>query len=170
MPLLVELQMHSDPETIRGWDNEPCLGPWNRPAAQFCVQRRCIPSLQEGPNASSRALHLLSAALVTMEICLFRQTIGLNKYTFSWAWAATTCKHLLDVGNKCWHEEMWCFDMLLKLTSLLFFIWGERKSMEPSFNSCLLRDTKWDIKLCGGGADEMVEGWHECKGWIELKN
>lgn len=141
--------MLSDPETIPGWDNEPCLGPWNKPAAQFCVQRRCILSLQEGPNASSRALHLLSAASVTMEICLFQQTIGLNKYTFSWAWAAaTTCKHLLDAGNKCWHEEG--LDVMLwyafKTHIFALFLLGGKRTMEPSFNSCLLRDTKWDMK------------------------
>lgn len=36
----------------------------------------------------------------------FSETIGLNKYTFSGAWAAaTTCKHLLDTRNNSLHEE-----------------------------------------------------------------
>lgn len=47
---------------------------------------------------------MCSAALVTMEICVFQQTIGLNKYAFSEARvAATTCKHLLHARNNGQH-------------------------------------------------------------------
>lgn len=98
--------MHIDPTVVSIWDNKPCFSPWNRANVRSSLQRRCVSLSQEGPNASWRALHLLSTALVTMEIFLFPQMIGLNKYTFGWAWTvATTCKHLWDAWNNSQHEE-----------------------------------------------------------------
>lgn len=79
-------------KTIPGSVSESYIDPWNRPDAQFSLQLGCIRLLQDGPNASSRAIHLLFAASVTMEICLIQQTIGLTKYTFSGAW--TAAKHV----------------------------------------------------------------------------
>lgn len=73
-----------------------CTSPWHGPDAQFSLQLRCIPSSRGRPNASSRALHLLSTALVVMEIYLIQRTIGLNKYTFRGA--RTAAKHV----NTCW--------------------------------------------------------------------
>lgn len=66
---------------------------WGRSDGQFSLQVRCIPLLQECPNASSRALNLLSAA---MEIRPIQWMIGLNKYIFRRA--GTTAKHV----NTCW--------------------------------------------------------------------